>query len=69
MVEAGMLECRSFSAKPLRREYLLSARGRDYRPAPPALNAFGETHYPDGRTPRVGIFWRGLLHPPAGVTF
>ena len=46
LVEAGMLERRAYSEKPLRHEYVLTRRGRDFQPVLTALKAFGEQHYP-----------------------
>jgi DNA-binding HxlR family transcriptional regulator len=46
LVEAGMLERRAYSERPLRYEYLLTDRGREFRPVLDAIKAFGERHYP-----------------------
>jgi len=46
LVEAGLLERRAYSEKPLRHEYVLTASGRDFQPVLSALKRFGETHYP-----------------------
>ena len=46
LVEAGMLERRPYSEKPLRHEYVLTAKGRDFQPVLAALKGFGEKHYP-----------------------
>lgn len=50
LVEAGMLERRAYSEKPLRREYLLTERGREFEPILKALKAFGERHFPKAST-------------------
>lgn len=46
LVEAGFLERRRYSEKPPRDEYVLTARGRDFRPVMDALYAFGEQAFP-----------------------
>lgn len=46
LIEAGLLERRPYSEKPLRHEYLLTAKGRDFQPVLGALKRFGEKHYP-----------------------
>jgi DNA-binding HxlR family transcriptional regulator len=60
LVAAGMLERRRYSERPPRDEYLLTARGRDFKPVLVALVAFGKKHFAaPGRTvaPRyAGIF-------------
>ena len=49
LVEAGLLERRSYREHPPREEYVLTARGRDFRPVLLALLAFGNRHYPPDR--------------------
>ncbi len=46
LLEAGMLERRAYSERPVRYEYLLTDRGRDFHPVLDAFKAFGEHHYP-----------------------
>lgn len=46
LVGAGMLERRVYSERPLRHEYVLTARGVDFLPVLQAFKAFGERHYP-----------------------
>jgi len=46
LVEAGLLERRRYSERPPRDEYLLTQRGRDFRPVLLALLAFGNRHFP-----------------------
>ena len=62
LVEAGMLEKRRYSERPPRDEYVLTARGRDFRPVLVELVAFGKRHFPaPGRqTPAAyaGLFSR-----------
>ena len=45
LVSAGMLERRSYSTRPRRDDYLLTARGRDFRTVLLALLAFGDRHF------------------------
>ncbi|MBV8604888.1 MAG: helix-turn-helix transcriptional regulator [Pelomonas sp.] len=44
LVEAGLLEKRLYSEKPPRHEYLLTAKGRDFRPVLLTLLAWGNKH-------------------------
>jgi DNA-binding HxlR family transcriptional regulator len=49
LVEAGMLEKRRYSERPPRDEYVLTERGRDFRPVLWALLAWGNRHFaPEG---------------------
>src|SRR6266404_535422 len=49
LVEAELLERRQYSEKPPRYEYVLTARGRDFRPVLIALFAWGNKHFaPEG---------------------
>jgi DNA-binding HxlR family transcriptional regulator len=49
LVEAGLLERRRYSEHPPRDEYVLTARGRDFRPVIVALLAWGNKHFaPEG---------------------
>ena len=49
LVEAGLLERRRYSERPPRDEYVLTARGRDFRPVLIALMAWGNKHFaPEG---------------------
>src|SRR6202521_344309 len=49
LVEAGMLERRRYSERPPRDEYLLTERGRDFRPVLWAMLAWGNRHFaPEG---------------------
>ena len=49
LVEAGLLERRRYSERPPRDEYVLTARGRDFRPILVALLAWGNKHFaPEG---------------------
>lgn len=54
LVEEGLLEKRPYSEKPLRHEYFLTARGRDFRPVMLALLAWGNRHFaPEGEAVMV----------------
>jgi DNA-binding HxlR family transcriptional regulator len=49
LVEAGVLERRRYSERPPRYEYVVTARGRDFRPVLIALFAWGNKHFaPEG---------------------
>lgn len=49
LVEAGLLERRRYSERPVRHEYLLTEQGRDFRPVLHALMAWGNRHLsPEG---------------------
>jgi DNA-binding HxlR family transcriptional regulator len=49
LVEAGFLERRRYSEHPPRHEYVVTERGRDFRPILIALIAFGNRHFaPEG---------------------
>jgi DNA-binding HxlR family transcriptional regulator len=45
LVEAGLLERRRYSEHPPRYEYVLTPRGRDFRPVLVALLAWGNRHF------------------------
>src|SRR3954466_470723 len=49
LVEDGLLERRRYSERPPRHEYLLTERGRDFRPVLLAMLAWGNRHFaPEG---------------------
>src|SRR5690242_16510442 len=49
LVDAGLLERRRYSERPPRDEYVLTPRGRDFRPVLIALLAWGNRHFaPEG---------------------
>src|ERR1700726_5356626 len=49
LVEAGLLKRRRYSEHPPRDEYLLTERGRDFRPVVLSLLAWGNRHFaPEG---------------------
>jgi DNA-binding HxlR family transcriptional regulator len=51
LVEAGMLERRRYSQHPPRDEYVLTARGQDFRSVLVAMLAFGNRHFaPEGES-------------------
>ncbi|BBK33059.1 HxlR family transcriptional regulator [Stella humosa] len=45
LVEAGLLERRQYSERPPRDEYVLTDRGRDFRPVLIAMMAWGNRHF------------------------
>lgn len=45
LVEAGFLERRPYQERPVRHEYVLTDRGRDFAPVLTALMAFGNRHF------------------------
>jgi DNA-binding HxlR family transcriptional regulator len=49
LVDAGFLQRRRYSEHPPRQEYIVTERGRDFRPVLIALIAFGNRHFaPEG---------------------
>ena len=49
LVESGLLERRLYSERPPREEYVLTERGRDFRPVLWAILAWGNKHFaPEG---------------------
>src|SRR5882724_7129320 len=49
LVESGLLERRRYSERPVREDYVLTERGRDFRPVLWALLAWGNKHFaPEG---------------------
>jgi DNA-binding HxlR family transcriptional regulator len=54
LVEAGLLRRQRYSERPPRDEYLLTQRGKDFRPVLLAMLAFGNKHFPpDDRTVQI----------------
>jgi DNA-binding HxlR family transcriptional regulator len=54
LVDAGLLRRQRYSERPPRDEYVLTQRGRDFRPAMLAMLAFGNKHFPpDDRTVQI----------------
>ena len=51
LVEGGMLKRRRYTDHPPRYEYVLTERGRDFRPVLLAMLAWGNTHFaPEGKS-------------------
>jgi DNA-binding HxlR family transcriptional regulator len=51
LVEAGLLERRQYSERPPREDYVLTARGQDFRPVLWAILAYGNRHFaPEGES-------------------
>ena len=49
LVDAGLLQCRRYSKRPPRDEYILTEMGRDFRPVIVAMFAWGNRHFaPEG---------------------
>jgi DNA-binding HxlR family transcriptional regulator len=46
LVEAGLLERRRYNERPPRDEYVLTQRGKDFRPVLLAMLTFGNKHFP-----------------------
>lgn len=54
LVEAGLLQRRRYNARPPRHEYVLTQRGKDFRPVLLAMLAFGNKHFPpDDRSVQI----------------
>jgi DNA-binding HxlR family transcriptional regulator len=54
LVEAGLLRRQRYNERPPRDEYLLTQRGKDFRPVLLAMLAFGNKHFPpDDRTVQI----------------
>ncbi len=47
LVQSGFLERRPYQERPVRHEYVPTARGRDFAPVLTALLAFGNRHFAD----------------------
>jgi DNA-binding HxlR family transcriptional regulator len=68
LVEAGLLERRPYSAHPPRDEYLLTERGRDFRPVLLSLLAWGNRHFaPEGAAVQLANRRTGALVEPVLV--
>jgi DNA-binding HxlR family transcriptional regulator len=55
LVEAGVLERRAYSERPLRHEYRLTDKGRDLWPVVHALARWGDKHEAPGGPPRLFV--------------
>ena len=54
LVEDGLLERRRYSERPPRHKYLLTERGRDFRPVLLAMMAWGNRHFaPEGASVQI----------------
>jgi DNA-binding HxlR family transcriptional regulator len=54
LVAAGLLERRPYCERPPRYEYILTERGRDFRPVMLSLMAWGNRHFaPEGPTVQI----------------
>lgn len=54
LVEAGLLEKHRYSERPVRHDYVLTQRGRDFQSVLIALFAWGSRHFPaPGMPPRL----------------
>src|SRR5580700_10868783 len=65
LVEAGLLERRRYSEHPPRDEYVLTARGRDFRPVLLSLLAWGNRHFaPEGASVQLFDAATGAVADP-----
>jgi DNA-binding HxlR family transcriptional regulator len=65
LVDAGLLERRRYSERPPRDEYVLTARGRDFRPVLLSLMAWGNRHFaPEGESVVLADVATGALVDP-----
>jgi DNA-binding HxlR family transcriptional regulator len=65
LVDAGILERREYSEHPPRYEYVLTQRGRDFRPVFVALLAWGNKHFtPDGQSVLIAEKKTGAVVDP-----
>ena len=65
LVEAGFLARRRYSEHPPRHEYIVTERGRDFRPVLIALIAFGNRHFaPEGASVAIVDAVSGALADP-----
>jgi DNA-binding HxlR family transcriptional regulator len=68
LVESGMLERSRYSERPPRDEYLLTERGRDFRPVLWALLAWGNRHFaPEGASVVIVDGETGVIAEPVLV--
>jgi DNA-binding HxlR family transcriptional regulator len=65
LVDGGLLERRLYNEKPPRDEYILTERGRDFRPVLIALLAFGNRHFaPEGASVMIANTRTGDVADP-----
>ena len=68
LVESGLLERRPYCERPRRYEYVLTERGRDFRPVLWSLLAWGNRHFaPEGATVVVADSETGQVADPVLV--
>jgi DNA-binding HxlR family transcriptional regulator len=68
LVEGGLLERRRYSERPPRDEYLLTERGRDFRPVLLALLNWGNKHFaPEGASVLLADSKTGAIADPVLV--
>jgi DNA-binding HxlR family transcriptional regulator len=68
LVEHGVLETRLYNAHPPRKDYVLTAKGRDLRPVLLTMKAWGDRHvYGEGREPLDWVHACGAKLRPALV--
>ncbi len=68
LVESGMLERRRYCERPPRDEYVLTARGTDFRPVLIAMLAWGNRHFaPEGATIEIVDSRTGVAAEPVLV--
>ena len=67
LTEAGLLERVSYSEKPPREEYAITAAGRDFLPVLQAIGAWGRRHNGDGALSHVVDEETGLIVEPVVV--
>jgi DNA-binding HxlR family transcriptional regulator len=68
LVEGGLLERRRYSERPPRDEYLLTKRGRDFRPVLLALLNWGNKHFaPEGASVLLADSKTGAIADPVLV--
>lgn len=66
LVKSGMLARRRYSVRPARYEYVLTERGRDFRPVLLAMLAFGNRHFaPEGASVTIVEAATGAAAEPA----
>ena len=68
LVEAGLLERRRYCERPPRDEYVVTARGRDFRPVLISLMAWGNRHFaPEGTSVQLIDKATGAVFDPVLV--
>jgi len=68
LVESGLLERRLYSERPPRHEYVLTERGRDFRPVLWALLAWGNKHFaPEGPSVQLVDRKTGVVAEPVMI--